>query len=110
MDSTYTTETAAAAIAAGKTTRCVVLRANGDPSTEYDTNQAAVTALSMEYPYGVCYDAGGFPRDADDTDHTYDVRSGRVALYWLCEAESVQDDGANAVAEIMTREADADGQ
>jgi hypothetical protein len=51
----------------------------------------------------VIYDAGGFERDADDANSSYDVRGGRAALVCENEEESVDDPGANAVASINVR-------
>lgn len=83
--------------------KCKVTYPNGQAPKEYDSVQEAATALLAEYPEGVIYDAGGFVRDADDTDAAYDIRSGRIALIWGNEAASVNDDGARAVAEIEER-------
>lgn len=77
---------------------------NGSTEREYDSIQEAAKALLAEYPDGVIYDAGGFNHDADDSDGSYDVRSGRAALCWESEEESVNDDGAYAVAEIRVSE------
>lgn len=73
---------------------------NGTATREYESIQEAATELLAEYPGGVICDAGGFAHDADDTDDTYDVRSGRAGMVWASEEESVNDDGAGAVAEI----------
>ena len=80
---------------------CKVTYTNGDAAQNYDSIQAATTALLAQYPDGVIYDAGGFPHDADDEDAAYDVRTGRAGLAWECEERSVNDDGAHAVAEII---------
>ena len=80
--------------------KCTVRFTDGQSEREYDSIQAAARALLGEYPDGVIYDAGGFDRDPDDADITYDVRDGRAGLVWATEAESRNDDGANAVAAI----------
>lgn len=83
---------------------CRVEYTNGDQPREYDSIQAAAVALLAEYPDGVIYDAGGFSHDADNADSMYDVRSGRIALAWACDADSAGDPGAGAIAEIVTIE------
>lgn len=79
---------------------CIVSYTDGQLPIEYPSIQAAVAALLAEYPEGVVFDALGREHDADDEDFTYDVAHGRAALVWATEAESVNDPGANAVAEI----------
>ena len=73
---------------------------NGSPSAVHDSIQEAVETILSHYPDGVIYDAGGFERASYSPDSAYDVRNGRAALVWRNEAESVNDDGARAIASI----------
>jgi hypothetical protein len=73
--------------------------ANGT-TEEHETVQGAAASALAVYPDAVIYDAGGFDRDPDDSIGYYDIRSGRVALIWATEEESVNDDGAHSIAEI----------
>jgi hypothetical protein len=82
-----------------------VTYSDGQAPREFDSIQAAAAALLAEYPYGTIIDAGGFDHDADDADDAYDVRSGRAALVWETYQASMDDDGANAVAQICVGDA-----
>jgi hypothetical protein len=74
---------------------------NGAPDQTFDSIQDAARAAEDQYPGCVVYDAGGFKRHSYfAVDSNYDVRDGRAALIWRNEAESVNDDGARAVASI----------
>jgi hypothetical protein len=88
-----------------QTKKCTVTYRNGDAACEYDSIQQAASALLDEFPGGVIYDAGGWDHDEDDGDENYDVRSGRAALVWESEANSANDNGAKAVAEISVSNA-----
>jgi len=57
----------------------------------------------------VAYDAGGWemPLTVKGTKEA-DSRSGRVALIWETEEDSVDDDGSHAIAEIVEEEDDDD--
>ena len=57
----------------------------------------------------VAYDAGGWemPLTVNGVKNA-DSRSGRVALIWETEEESVDDDGSHALAEIIEEEDDDD--
>jgi hypothetical protein len=87
--------------------RYLVSYSDGQQDTEYASIQSAATALLAQYPDGVVYDAGGWDQDEDSLDDAYDVRSGIAALVWASEAESINDDGAHAVASIRVVEEDA---
>ena len=76
------------------------LRFSNGTTEEHETVQGAAVSILAAYPDAVIYDAGGFDRDPDDSIGYYDIRSGRVALIWASEEESVNDDGAHSVAEI----------
>lgn len=73
---------------------------NGSKSETFDSIADAVESLQERYPDSVVYDAGGHERASYSPDSAYDVRNGRAALVWRNEAESVNDDGARAVASI----------
>jgi hypothetical protein len=80
--------------------KCTVTYTQDLAALEFDSIQSAATALLAEFPDGVIYDAGGFDRDEDDSDASYDIRSGRAALVWASAEESTDDGGSRAVAEI----------
>ena len=65
---------------------------NGTTETVVDF-EAALAAVRATHPEAVAYQDGGEISDNDD------VGSGRI-LIWADEASSVNDDGANAIAEI----------
>ena len=73
---------------------------DGRPEQEYSSIQFAAKALLKEFPEGVIYDSAAEQRDDDDADEVYEIRGGRAALAWECEADSTNDDGSNAVASI----------
>ena len=85
---------------------CTVRFADGT-TEDFATIQAAAASLLESYPEGVIYDAGGDDHDADDTDGRYEIRNGRAAMAWACEADSANDDGAKSIAEIVVDEASA---
>ncbi len=84
--------------------RCTVTYTSGQSAQEFDSIQAAAKALLAEYPAGVIYDAGGWDQDEDSSDAAYDVRGTRAGLVWASESDSVNDDGAKAVAAIEVAE------
>jgi len=73
-------------------------------TVELETAQAAAELVRGRYPEMVIYDAGAFARDDDDDLEDYDIRSGRVALYWETEEASEDDDGSHSVAELVERD------
>ena len=92
--------------------KCTVHYYDGRTDDEYDSIQAAMTALMDEYSNGVAADAGGWDVDAETTDEGYDVRSGRAALVWASAEDAglgdggLGDDGSHAVAQIIVEESD----
>lgn len=76
---------------------------NGKAGQEFETIQEAAKSLLSEYPDGVIYDAGGFEQSEYSLDSEYDVRNERAALVWASEEDSVNDDGAKAVASINAK-------
>ena len=74
---------------------------NGQPDSEVETPTKAFREIRQSYLRAVCYDAGAWKRQVKDGLEEYDVRSGRIALYWDTEAESREDDGSSAIAELV---------
>ena len=66
-------------------------------------NETTLAALLADNPEAVAYDAGGFPLDLEDAApwERADIRDGRVALIWACEADAEDDDGARTIAEVL---------
>lgn len=71
-----------------------IMKTNG---TTTDLN-----TLRDEHPDLVVYDASGFELDPDDMDCWSAPIHGRIALIWACEEDSVDDDGSNAIAEVLS--------
>jgi hypothetical protein len=68
--------------------------ADGSPRTTHDSYDAACDALRADYPEA-------------EIGHDGDLTSGGDrTLCWACEADSVDDDGARAVASIYRVEDD----
>lgn len=61
-----------------------------------DNFSDALHAVWLNYPEAVAY------QDGSQVDEDDDVRCNGRILIWACEADSVNDDGANAIAEIAT--------
>lgn len=78
----------------------VTLKYTSGESHEFKSIQAAAQAVLGRHEDAVIYDAGNFPQSGESKDSAYEVRNGRAALIWHSEAESENDDGANAFASI----------
>jgi hypothetical protein len=74
---------------------------NGQSDSDVESPTEAFQEIRQSYPRAVCYDAGAWKRQVEDDLEAYDVRSGRIALYWETEAESREDNGSAAIAELV---------